>query len=354
MSDAQDSWFGDAFGVDLGEAADKLKEGASAALGQVTGIVSSAVQTVESAVEGVSSAAGGVEILNRAPACLAPQAVGQARSRSVGPWVATQRTRRTTCAIQAVLGLSADGQCGPQTIGAIEGFQRKLGQAKPDGRVDAGGATERAMAGNAKSQSPAPDPASEDASPRLLIQPNPGRRAPRARSGRFRGRSAGKPRVKPGVALTIANFILRNRGTNRKHLLQFFGFGGDFGIALPASVSFPSATEFEPTVPRGGGIQRWWGDPSSERGVGIGFGVGDAQLHVSTIPAQIDIGGLQFSFGVEASFVGGDMEDHRRVDLRGHEAPKDAGGLRQLHVGLLEPAARQISDLRLTARGTPP
>jgi len=40
--------------------------------------------------------------------------------------------------------LAVDGAAGPKTIAAIEGFQRKLG-GFPDGRVDPGGATLRAL-----------------------------------------------------------------------------------------------------------------------------------------------------------------------------------------------------------------
>ena len=40
--------------------------------------------------------------------------------------------------------LAVDGAAGPKTIGAIEGFQRKLG-GFADGRVDPGGATLRAL-----------------------------------------------------------------------------------------------------------------------------------------------------------------------------------------------------------------
>jgi hypothetical protein len=50
-------------------------------------------------------------------------------------------------AVQTALGIASDGQCGGQTIAAIEAFQRSLGQAKPDGRIDAGGPTEHALTG---------------------------------------------------------------------------------------------------------------------------------------------------------------------------------------------------------------
>jgi outer membrane protein OmpA-like peptidoglycan-associated protein len=50
-------------------------------------------------------------------------------------------------AVPAALGLAADGDCGPKTIAAIKAYQKKMGQAKADGRVDVGGTTERALAG---------------------------------------------------------------------------------------------------------------------------------------------------------------------------------------------------------------
>lgn len=110
MSNEHDSWFKSAFGVDLGEAVNKIKDAASAA-----------VAAVEDAAPGSFPLHGSVGRKGK-------NAKGDVR------------------AVQAALGLPADGQCGPQTIAAIEAYQRSLGQAKPDGRVDAGGATERAMA----------------------------------------------------------------------------------------------------------------------------------------------------------------------------------------------------------------
>jgi hypothetical protein len=52
--------------------------------------------------------------------------------------------------VQAALGIAADGDCGPQTIESIEAFQDTLGHGKPDGRVDAGGATAIAVSKEVK------------------------------------------------------------------------------------------------------------------------------------------------------------------------------------------------------------
>jgi outer membrane protein OmpA-like peptidoglycan-associated protein len=115
--------------------------------------------------------------------------------------------------------------------------------------------------------------------------------------------------TKPGVAISTVNFILHDRDHGKKHLLQFTGFGGGFGLSFPASVSLPAPTDFETTTPvdvadfNGGGAIR-----SAAAGVVIGFSVGDATLHPATTPPQIDIGGFQFSFGVEASFIGGEWK----------------------------------------------
>ena len=54
-------------------------------------------------------------------------------------------------------GLKVDGICGPLTIAAIGEFQKRLGQAKPDERVDVGRGTARALAaGGAVGPAPAP------------------------------------------------------------------------------------------------------------------------------------------------------------------------------------------------------
>jgi hypothetical protein len=163
MSDEHDSWFKDAFGVDLGEAAEKIKGQASAAVDQATADVKNVVQTirgtVDGAIDGVTTAAAGAvkkaagvagfggDSPNAGPA---PE--GGAGSFPLGGSVGRggKNGAGDVRAVQAALGLPSDGQCGGQTIAAIEAFQRNMGQAKPDGRVDAGGATERALAGGAK------------------------------------------------------------------------------------------------------------------------------------------------------------------------------------------------------------
>jgi len=169
MSEEQDGFMLNAFGVDLGQLAQNIKEEGSAVLGQVTSTVSQAVQgvegTVEGAIDGVTGAVTGV-VKSVAGAVSGSPSAGASGggagsfplSGSVGR--GGKNAPNDVRAVQAALGISADGQCGGGTIAAIEAFQRNMGQANPDGRVDAGGGTERALAGGAKP--PANAPAQED------------------------------------------------------------------------------------------------------------------------------------------------------------------------------------------------
>jgi len=54
-------------------------------------------------------------------------------------------------------GLAVDGKCQKQTIAAIKAFQKSLGMSKPDGRVDPGKSTAKALA-SASSPLPPGDP----------------------------------------------------------------------------------------------------------------------------------------------------------------------------------------------------
>jgi peptidoglycan hydrolase-like protein with peptidoglycan-binding domain len=63
-------------------------------------------------------------------------------------------------------GLPVDGKCGPATLKAIEGLQKQLGKFKPDGLIEPGRATARALAGNAKI-GPPPAPPKTMAPPKL-------------------------------------------------------------------------------------------------------------------------------------------------------------------------------------------
>ena len=174
MSDEHDSWFKSAFGVDLGTSLGKIADDPAAALGEaasaVLQVASGAAGTVVGAVVGAAGAAAGGAAKKIAGAVSGPSAApagGGTGSFPLGGSVGRggKNAANDVRAVQRALGIADDGQCGSQTIGAIEAFQRTIGQAKPDGRVDAGGATERALAGGAGGASaaaPAPVQAGDD------------------------------------------------------------------------------------------------------------------------------------------------------------------------------------------------
>ncbi len=162
MSDVHDSWLKDAFGLDLGASIASIKDDAAAAFDHAAGAAAHVVQSVQGAVEGaldgVTGAAAGVA--KKVAGAVSPSgakgsgagAGGGTGSFPLGGSVGRggRNAANDVRAVQTALGIPADGQCGSQTIAAIEAYQGNLGQAKPDGRVDAGGATERALAGGAK------------------------------------------------------------------------------------------------------------------------------------------------------------------------------------------------------------
>jgi peptidoglycan hydrolase-like protein with peptidoglycan-binding domain len=63
-------------------------------------------------------------------------------------------------------GLKVDGKGGPKTIAAIEAFQRTLGMSRPDGRIDPGRGTARALASSGPAPTP-PGPPQPIAPPKL-------------------------------------------------------------------------------------------------------------------------------------------------------------------------------------------
>jgi peptidoglycan hydrolase-like protein with peptidoglycan-binding domain len=75
-------------------------------------------------------------------------------------------------AVQAALnkrmraGLTVDGKCGPGTIEAIKAFQQTIGKFKPDGLVEVGRGTARALAAGGPA-GPPPEPLNPVAPPQL-------------------------------------------------------------------------------------------------------------------------------------------------------------------------------------------
>lgn len=175
MSDEHDSWFESAFGFNVGEAVQAIKDEASAAVTQATSAVTQAVQAVGSAVDEVVDGAAGVAsgVVTKVAGAVGagggsgavpPSSSGAVDAGGTGTFPLRgsvgrggQNQASDVRAVQAALGIGADGKCGPQTIAAIEAYQRDtLGLAKPDGRVDPGGNTEQRLVGGASPSAPPP------------------------------------------------------------------------------------------------------------------------------------------------------------------------------------------------------
>ena len=162
MSDEHDSWLQNAFGLDVGGAAQRLKDEAVSMAAQVQSGAAQVVQGVQEAAEGlIDGAIGAVTGAAKKVAGLAggggggaPSSKGGGDTGGAGSFPLRgsvgrggQNAAGDVRAVQRALGIGADGQCGQQTITAIEAFQRNQGLPKADGRVDPGGATERALSG---------------------------------------------------------------------------------------------------------------------------------------------------------------------------------------------------------------
>lgn len=164
MSDEHDSWLSDAFGLDLGQSLNRITNEAAAVIDGARNTVTQVVQEVQGAVEGAiagvaGAAAGAVKKVAGAVAPSGSVGAGQGGGSAGGAGTfplggsvgrGGKNAANDVRAVQAALGIGVDGQCGGQTIAAIEAFQRNMGMARSDGRVDAGGATERALAGGAR------------------------------------------------------------------------------------------------------------------------------------------------------------------------------------------------------------
>lgn len=153
MGDEHDSWF-KPFGFDPAKLADDvLEKGKAVVVQTIQQGVNQAKAFVEDKIDkGVKAIAGAVTPSGASPkTASAAGAVSSPSSLGGSVGRGGQNNPSDVKGIQRALGISDDGKCGPATIKAIENFQRSLGQAKPDGRIDPGGPTSRALAGGAGS-----------------------------------------------------------------------------------------------------------------------------------------------------------------------------------------------------------
>jgi hypothetical protein len=178
MADEHDSWF-QPFGFDPGEAAAKamaaaraqaealraqaeqaIRERVAAAerfvekpIDAVVDGAKKVIKKIEDGASGAAKAVGG--IVSPGPKSAPDSGSGPPGSVSgLGGSVGAggKNNPDDVRAVQAALGIDVDGKCGPGTIGAIKAFQKSIGMGNPDGRVDVGGATSRALAGGGGSQ----------------------------------------------------------------------------------------------------------------------------------------------------------------------------------------------------------
>ncbi len=178
MGDEHDSWF-KPFGFDPGKAAAEAlasaKAKAAVALQAVKekGVVAAVTdeaKAVATSVKAKVTAAlpGGKPAAKPAAPTSAPSpngAAGSVSSLTGSVGAGGKNNPDDVKVVQTALKIDVDGKCGPATIAAIKAFQKSIGQGNPDGRVDAGGATSKALAGRA-APAPAPAPvAAPDAPP---------------------------------------------------------------------------------------------------------------------------------------------------------------------------------------------
>ncbi len=177
MFDEHDSWF-QPFGFDPAKFAEEKWKAAQEAVGSVVQKVEDEVKTFAKAVvQKVEDGAKKVISVATGGGGAKPAAGGGGKAPDTGGMSSLSALKGSVGAggvnnaddvraVQAALGIAVDGQCGGGTIGAIKAFQKSIGQANPDGRVDVGGATARALAGGGGGagggSGPSPDAKPED------------------------------------------------------------------------------------------------------------------------------------------------------------------------------------------------
>jgi hypothetical protein len=171
MSDDTDSWLA-GIGVNVQGFLGTVQAKATAAVAEVKSAGAAVVEQAKGAVNSAAKAAGVAPPVKPAAAPAtkpaaptgAPTTGGSALSLKGSVGAGGKNNPEDVKAVQTALKLTADGNCSPATIEAIKAFQKSIGHAKPDGRVDVGGATSKALAGRgggaaAPPPAPAPNPA---------------------------------------------------------------------------------------------------------------------------------------------------------------------------------------------------
>jgi hypothetical protein len=153
MSDEHDSWLS-GIGIDVSGILGSVQETATAVMEDVKSAGAAAWEQAQGAATAVMDAPPPAPKPAAAPAPKPAAPAGPASNNgsaglslkgSVG--AGGKNNPDDVKAVQSALNIAADGNCSPATIEAIKGFQKSLGHKKPDGRIDVGGPTARALAG---------------------------------------------------------------------------------------------------------------------------------------------------------------------------------------------------------------
>lgn len=158
---------GEQTGAETAGAAEGARRGATSAGAEAeaagAGAAPVGAAAAEAAGAGAGAAAGAAEpALNMKAPFSISASVGQGGKNKPADVQAVQ----TALNLKLKAGLTVDGKCDAKTIAAIRAFQQRLGKFKPDGLVEVGRGTARALAGSAM-PGPAPEPPKPAAPPKL-------------------------------------------------------------------------------------------------------------------------------------------------------------------------------------------
>jgi hypothetical protein len=260
-----DSWLA-GIGVNVQGLLGTVQAKATAAVAEVKSAGAAVVEQAKGAVNSAAKAAGVAPPLKPAaapatkpaPPAGAPSTGGSALSLKGSVGAGGKNNPEDVKAVQSALKLTADGNCSPATIEAIKAFQKSIGQAKPDGRVDVGGATSKALAGRGGGAAAPPPAPAPDAAPtpapaeegfldglkkKVVAKFEEGAGALKDLGGKLGGNAADGP---SGLGGNVLNDSGGSGGSSDPiDKILGIGVGGQFsfpGIALPRDPGFPVGT----------------------------------------------------------------------------------------------------------------
>jgi peptidoglycan hydrolase-like protein with peptidoglycan-binding domain len=240
---------------------------------------------------------------------------------------------------QMKAGLAEDGVCGKKTIDAITAFQKKLKFKRPDGRVDPGGPTEKALNGSSVAPASDPDERSDRKGGSRLKEEGPARKSG---DNDLRGGASGEPEpdfsrlarqihdATEGVgtdeqAIFAALRELKGSAAHRARLGQVYRemFGDDLEAVLRDELNDAERAKADDAAKSGGG-----GGPNFES---LARQIHDATEGVGTDEAAVNAALAQVKGrpehmaklrAVYRSMFGQSLDDVLRDELSGAELNK--------------------------------